>query len=578
MLSKKSISLISFIFICFIITSLLFSPSTSVSKNPPFSISDVPQIITNKPISSSKVTFRTIRTTPLSSFQKLKYLLQEGALKDHRIIVVSNREFVEHNRKNGEIVTKETAGGMAGALDPMLKMVGKKDPDEAIWIAWGSGDADFEVVDKNNKVKVQDKEGNPKYTQKRIHLTKEEVEKYYLGFANEILWPLSHKQLHLVEFKKDYWQAYKKINKRFAQKTAQEIKEPSIVLLQDYHLGLAAKYLKQINPKEVIAQFWHIPWPKWEEFAESLPKNVRTGLLEGLLGNDLLGFHTQAYCNNFIDTVKKEFKHGVEIEGNTILYKGHKTEVLPFPISIDYNKFRNLALSSEANKKADNLFKKIEKNYGISNLEKLTIGLGVDRLDYAKGIVERIKAINKLFNTHPELKEELIFIQINPPSRTGVKAYRDYGEKLKEWVDKTNKKHSTENWKPIISTREYFSHEQLAVLYKRADFLIVSSLADGMNLVSKEYIASQVDKKGMLLLSKFTGAAEELIQENKKAFSIGDPRNIEKFSSLIYKALQIPLQERKERMANMQEYLSKNDIFNWVYQLLKQAAQIESSP
>src|SRR3989344_418218 len=476
--------------------------------------------------------------------ERLKAFVKD-ILKDRTIFMVSNREPYIHTKNAGKISYFFPASGMATAIEPVMEACG------GVWIAHGSGDADRLVVDSNNKIKVPPEE--PKYTLRRIWLTEEEETGYYYGFSNEGLWPLCHIAHNRPTFRKEDWEEYKKVNQKFADAILAEIKNQDrpIVLIQDFHLALVPKMVKLQRPGAVVGVFWHIPWPNPESFSICPWKK---DILDGMLGADLLGFHTQLHCNNFIETVGRELESLINFEQFTVTRNNHISFVTPFPISIAFpNGFEK---SSSQNEKES-----LMKSLGIKTKY---IGLGVDRLDYTKGILERLKAIEIFLNKYPSYQGNVTFIQIAAPSRTKVKKYRDFAVEVEKEEERINNLFKTKGWKPIVLLEKHHNHTQIQKFYRSADFCLVTSLHDGMNLVAKEYVASRYDEKGVLILSQYTGASREL-----KDALIVNPYNGEQTADAIKEALEMKPYEQTKRMRDMRETIKNYNVYRWSAELLK---------
>ncbi len=478
--------------------------------------------------------------------ERLKEFIKD-ILKGRSIFMVSNREPYIHTRNGRQISFYIPASGMATAIEPVMQACG------GTWIAHGSGDADKLVVDKNDRIKVPPDE--PKYTLKRIWLTDKEKAGYYYGFSNEGLWPLCHIAHNRPIFRKEDWEEYVLVNQKFADTILSEIKNQDrpIVLIQDFHLALVPKMVKVQRPGASIGLFWHIPWPNPESFSICPWKKE---ILDGILGADLVGFHTQQYCNNFIETVGHELESLIDFESFTVTRNNHASSVKPFPISIAFPGF------NESNKENDKLeTAKLIKNLGIKTKY---IGLGIDRLDYTKGILERLKAIEIFLTKYPSYHNNFTFIQIAAPSRTKVKKYRDFAVEVEKEVERINSLFKNNKWKPIMLLEKHHSHGEVQKFFKIADFCLVTSLHDGMNLVAKEFVAARDDEKGVLILSQFTGASREL-----KEALIVNPYNAEQTADVIKKALEMKLTEQTKRIRVMREVIKNYNVYRWSAELLK---------
>lgn len=476
--------------------------------------------------------------------QRLKEFIKD-ILKGRTIFMVSNREPYIHTKNGGKISYFFPASGMATAIEPVMQACG------GVWIAHGSGDADKLVVDKNDKIKVPPDE--PKYTLRRVWLTDQEEASYYYGFSNEGLWPLCHIAHNRPIFRKEDWEEYKKVNQKFADSILAEIKNQDrpIVLIQDFHLALVPRLIKLQRPGAVIGIFWHIPWPNPESFSICPWKKE---ILDGMLGADLLGFHTQLHCNNFIETVGRELESLIDFEQFTITRNNHISYIKPFPISIAFpNGFEEKNDQNEKEKLMKSL--RIKTKY---------IGLGIDRLDYTKGILERLKAIEIFLNKYPSYLGNFTFIQIAAPSRTKVKKYRDFAVDVEKEVERINNLFKAKSWKPIVFLAKHHNHTQIQKFYKSTDFCLVTSLHDGMNLVAKEYVASRNDEKGVLILSQYTGASREL-----KDALIVNPYNGEQTADAIKEALEMLPKEQTKRMRDMRAIIKNYNVYRWSAELLK---------
>ncbi len=478
--------------------------------------------------------------------ERLKEFLKD-ILKGRTIFMVSNREPYIHTKDGNQIKYYFPASGMATAIEPVMQACG------GMWIAYGSGDADKLVVDNKDKIKVPPFE--PKYTLKRVWLTQQEEAGYYYGFSNEGLWPLCHIAHNRPIFRKEDWEQYQKVNQKFADAILLEIKNQDrpIILIQDFHLALVPRMVKTQRPGAVIGLFWHIPWPNPESFSICPWKKE---ILDGMLGADLIGFHTQLHCNNFIETVGRELESLIDYEQFTITRNNHTSSIKPFPISI--------AFSNDQNKSEEDDKVEIDKIRKSLDIKTKYIGLGVDRLDYTKGILERLKGIEIFLTKYPQYKTHFTFIQIAAPSRTKIKKYHDFSQDVVKEVDRINTALKVKNWRPIILLQRHHNQEEIQKFYKLADFCLVTSLHDGMNLVAKEFVAARNDEKGVLILSQFTGASREL-----KDALIVNPYNGEQTAESIKQALEMKPTEQAKRMRNMREVVKNNNVFRWSAELLK---------
>ncbi|MGH7587532.1 MAG: alpha,alpha-trehalose-phosphate synthase (UDP-forming) [Gemmatimonadota bacterium] len=479
----------------------------------------------------------------------------QARFPDIGLAVVANRQPYAHERQGGEIVVQRPAGGMALALDPVLRAVG------GIWVAWGDGEADRMVVDEHDRVRVPPED--PSYTIRRIWLTEDEVERYYLGYSNQALWPLCHNILEHVRFRDRFWTTYRDVNLRFAHATLEELDgRDALVWIQDYHLALAPRAIRDVRSDLTLAHFWHIPWPAWETF-RVCPQKVQ--ILEALLANDLIGFHLESFAQNFLDTCVNELEVLVDWNQRTIVHRGRATKVRALPISIDVERFETVAASPETAERME----RIRERFG---LRERKVGIGVDRLDYSKGILERLEALRVFFRDNPEYRGKFTFIQIAVPSRGEIPAYQHLAEKVDARIDALNDDLSTGDWRPIVYIRHTLPQDELAAFYRMADVAIISSVVDGMNLVVKEYIACQGDDAGAVCLSEFAGAADDIDHSIPV-----NPFYTEGFAEDIRTALEMPLEERRRRMEAMKARLRRRTIYTWLAEFLAEAAEARAA-
>jgi trehalose 6-phosphate synthase len=460
---------------------------------------------------------------------------------------------VSHLLRSGEgIRWSRAAGGVTSALDPVMQAC------HGTWVAWGSGNADRETVDTRDRVRVPP--NNPQYTLRRVWLSEPQVRNFYYGFANSALWPLCHLQLERSAFKALHWRHYQEVNEVYAAAAADECDgAPATVWVQDYQLALCPQYLRRRRPDLSIMQFWHIPWPPWEVFRVC---PWRRELIEGLLGNDLLGFHLDQYCKNFLECVEKVLGVSVDLKAGVVEYGGRETWVRSFPISIDYDWWAGLARQRRVARRMAQLRAKPELAFPI-------LGLGVDRLDYTKGIVSRFQAIEHFLERYPEYQGRFCFVQIAVPSRTQIDEYRQVKEQVETLVARINSRFGTDTSKPIHYRYEHLEPHELVVYYRMADFAMVTPHYDGMNLVAKEFVASQIDRKGVLICSEFAGAAAEL----GNALMI-NPYDIESVAEAMKQAIDMPLPERAQRMARLQEQIAEYNIYKWLADIFTELASI----
>lgn len=486
--------------------------------------------------------------------ERLKQFIK-NTLQGKTIIVVSNREPYIHTKIGNKISYYLPASGLVTAIEPVMQACG------GTWVAHGSGDADKLVVDKNDRLQVPP--DDPKYTLKRVWLTPEEEKGYYYGFSNEALYPLCLMAHTRPIFSEEDWEEYKKVNGKFAATVLSEIKNlhKPIILVQDFHLALLPKMIKKARPDAVIGLFWHVPWVSPESFSICPWKKE---LLDGMLGADLIGFHTQLHCNNFIETVGRELESLVDFEQFTVTRGEHLSVVKPFPISIAFSNGIN---PGRKDKDEELTNKKILKNLGV---ETKYIGIGVDRLDYTKGILERLKGIEIFLNRYPSYKGDFTFIQIAAPSKSRIKKYSEFAQAVEKEVERVNSLYKTRSWKPIVLIEKHHSHEEINEFYKLANFCLVTSLHDGMNLVAKEFIAARDDEKGVLILSQFTGASKEL-----KQALIVNPYNGNQTAEAIHTALEMTQSEQTKRMKKLRNSVRNHNIYRWSAEFLKTLVSFE---
>lgn len=461
------------------------------------------------------------------------------------LMPVSSHEPYLHLEEKGEIRCIRPASGVVTALDPVMRACG------GIWVAHGSGPADRKVVDAEGRVPVPPE--SPRYTLKRVWLTEEERDHYY-GFAHEALWPLCHIVYVRPSFREKDWAHYCRVNHLFAEAMREEIAGPTCVWIQDYHFALLPRFLKERRPDVTVGHFWHIPWPSPEVF-RVCPWKVE--LIEGLLANDLLGFQTPVYCDNFLDTAARELEATLDRERSAVTYQGHTTLIRPFPISVDFEGLSRAARSPAVEQEAE----RVRARYALSG--KL-IALGLDRLDYTKGIPERFHAVDRFLQRFPEYSRRFVLLQAGLASASQVPASRGLKGELTLLAAKINRRHGMRGWQPIILIQEHLEDVQIQALYRLADLCLVSSLHDGMNLVAKEYVAARSDGEGVLLLSEFTGAARELTG----ALPI-NPYDLETFALRIREACAMPAEERAQRMARMRDRLAERNIYGWAAEVLE---------
>ncbi|MBI4586513.1 MAG: trehalose-6-phosphate synthase [Planctomycetes bacterium] len=484
--------------------------------------------------------------------QRLKQTLSHN-LEGERIIIVANREPYIHQRdSDGRVTILNPASGLVTALEPVMRAC------SGVWIAHGSGSADRENSDSCGRLRVPP--GEESYLLRRIWLSPEEEKGYYYGFANEGLWPLCHIAHNRPVFRSEDWKHYLAVNQKFADAVCEEASgEDPIILMQDYHFALAPYILRERLPHATIITFWHIPWPNSESFGIC---PWRQELLQGLLGSSIMGFHTRFHCNNFIEAVDRFLESRIDREEIAVIHKKRKTLVRPYPISVEWPNRLISGLPSQVECRAA-VLKELNLN------PDALIGVGVDRLDYTKGIEERFLAIERLLERFPDFRERFTFIQLAAPSRSAIERYRQLDESVQRLADRINSRFAGNNYRPIVLLRAHHGHPIIFRYYRAANLCYVSSLHDGMNLVAKEFVSARDDEKGVLVLSQFTGASRELTEA-----LIVNPYDLEQASEALANALSMPPLEQQDRMRAMRSLLSHFNVYRWAGRMLIDAAQL----
>ena len=476
----------------------------------------------------------------------------DGDLRGQEVIVVSNREPYLHMFQGDGIVVKQPASGLVTALEPIMRACA------GTWIAHGSGTADREVVDRYDRVAVP--VGNPAYQIRRVWLSSAEESGYYYGFSNEGLWPLCHNAHVRPTFRATDWEQYVAVNRKFAAAVVEEANsDDPIVLVQDYHLALLPRYVRELLPNATIITFWHIPWPNPESFSIC---PWREEVLDGLLGSSVLGFHTQFHCNNFLDTVDRLLEARVDRDAFAVTYHGAPTAIKRYPISIDWPPAPEMLAKSVA-----------ECRHAVRRQHQLpdehVIGVGVDRLDYTKGIEERFRAVQRFLELHPEWIGRFSFIQIAAPTRSSIEDYQQYESRVRALAMRINTQFSAALFPPIILRAEHHEPREVYEYYRGSDLCFVSSLHDGMNLVAKEFIAARDDERGALVLSQFTGAARELPEA-----IIVNPYDAEECAAALWQAVTMPPEEQRARMRLMRSLVAEFNVYRWAGRMMVDAAAV----
>jgi len=485
--------------------------------------------------------------------ERLRSLLRTQ-LRGDEIMVVSNREPYLHDRApGGKIVVRRPASGLVTAVEPVVRAC------SGTWIAHGSGTADRDRVDSHDRLRVPP--GAEQFTLRRIWLTPEEEQGYYYGFANEGLWPLCHVAHVRPVFRESDWQAYREVNQRFADAVVAEAhSEDPIVLVQDYHFALLPAMVRARLPLATILTFWHIPWPNPESFGIC---PWRREILEGLLGSTIVGFHTRYHCRNFLETADRYLEARIEYEHSTISFRDAETYIESYPISIEWPRPEEEAgWPSIADCRA-----RVRERLGLEADQVLAVG--VDRFDYTKGIVERLNAVERLFEKHSERIGRFVFVQVAAPTRSSLDEYRAFQQHVERLVERINQRFGYAHYKPAILLAQHHEHDALLELYRAADMCLVTSLHDGMNLVAKEFVAVRDDEQGVLVLSRFAGAARELTEA-----LIVNPYHVEECADAIEIAIEMPPDEQRERMAALRSTVREFNVYRWAGHLLGDASRL----
>ena len=475
-------------------------------------------------------------------------------LHDKPLFVVANREPYIHMQSGKEIETIVPASGVVTAIEPVFVAC------DGTWIAHGSGTADKLTVDAHDHLRVPP--DHPSYTLRRVWLSDEEEKGYYQGFSNEGLWPLCHIAHTRPTFRPEDWAHYQAVNRKFADAVLQEMEgiDTPILLAQDYHFALLPRMVKEARPDARIAIFWHIPWPNPEVFGIC---PWQRGLVDGLLGADLIGFHTQTHCNNFLETVDRALEALTEWDRFAVNRKGHVTLVRPYPISVA---FPDSGAEQRAWKSSGEERAALLQELGA---EATLLGIGVDRVDYTKGILERFRGIERFLEVYPEYQNRFSFVQIGAPSRTHIPRYQQFLDEVTAEAERINARFQNGKWKPILLLRKHHSHQEIARFYRAASVCLVTSLHDGMNLVAKEFIASRDDERGVLILSTFAGAALELTD----ALQV-NPYDVQQLAAAIHRSLEMPEEEQATRMQHMRKTVREHNVFRWAASLLSDLTEI----
>lgn len=491
-----------------------------------------------------------MRAGPWSS-ERLRATLKQH-LQGERVIVLANREPYVHERVGDDIRVLHPASGLVTALEPVMRAC------SGVWVAHGAGSADRETADAKGHVRVPP--GEESYVVRRVWLSEEEEAGYYYGFSNEGLWPLCHVAHNRPVFRSEDWAHYVAVNRKFADAVCQEVdSDDPIILVQDYHFALAPKMIRERLPRATILTFWHIPWPHAERMGIC---PWREELIAGLLGSSIVGFHTQQHCNNFIDSVDAFVESRIDREMQAIVQHPRKTLVRPYPISIEWpvHWLKDVPSVGECRRA-------VREELGLR--ADTLLGVGVDRLDYTKGIEERLLAVDALLAQSPEFRGRFVFVQLAAPSRTKIERYRELNERIEALADEINRKWGDGSYQPIVLKRSHHEPTTVFRYFRAAELCYVSSLHDGMNLVAKEFVAAREDEQGVLVLSQFTGAARDLTEA-----LIVNPYDLSEAGEALAAALRMPAAEQQERMHSMRRVVSEFNVYRWAGRMLIDAAEV----
>jgi trehalose 6-phosphate synthase len=484
--------------------------------------------------------------------ERLKQTLNHY-LRGERVMIVANREpYLHQHRADGSIVAVHPASGLVTALEPIMRAC------SGVWIGHGSGSADRETADKDGRVRVPP--GEETYVIRRVWLTKEEEQGYYYGFSNEGLWPLCHNAHARPIFRSEDWERYKEVNAKFVDAVCAEVdREDPVVLVQDYHFALVPRLLRERLPRATIIMFWHIPWPNSERLG-ICPWG--TELLEGMLGASIVGFHTRFDCNNFVDCVDRFLEARIDREQNAVVQQGRSTLVRPYPISVEWPVQWMRTVPPVAECRAA-----VIEELGLPR--DALIGVGVDRLDYTKGVEERLLAVERLLERFPVYRGRFTFVQLAAPSRTEIPRYKELNDTVEALAERINTRFGKDAYRPIVMLRSHHQPPTVFKYYRSADVCYVSSLHDGMNLVAKEFVAARDDERGVLVLSQFTGAARELSEA-----LVVNPYDMDEASSALAAALSMSPMEQRDRMRAMRAFVAEFNVYRWAGRMLVDAGRL----
>jgi trehalose 6-phosphate synthase len=484
--------------------------------------------------------------------QRLKLTLTRH-LHGEKVVIVANREpYIHERQSDGSIAVRHPASGLVTALEPVMHAC------SGVWVAHGSGSADQEVTDRSGHIPVPP--GEESYLLRRLWLSQEEEQGYYYGFSNEGLWPLCHVAHARPVFRTEDWRYYREVNQRFADAACEEVdSDDPIILVQDYHFALVPRLIRERLPQATVLMFWHIPWPNSERFGIC---PWRKEILDGMLGNSILGFHTQFHCNNFMECVDRFLECRIDREKNAVIQHSRATLVRSYPISLEWP-VHWLKTAPTPEQCRASIFAEL----GLKS--DALLGVGVDRLDYTKGVEERFLAVERLLEQHPEFRGRFTFVQLAAPSRTLIERYRQLNESVEQVAGRINERFGHGSYRPIILHRAHHEPPTVFQYYRAADLCYVSSLHDGMNLVAKEFVAAREDERGVLILSQFTGAARELTEA-----LVVNPYDTDEASAALATALIMSPEEQRERMRSMRAFLAEFNVYRWAGRMLEDAARL----
>lgn len=468
-------------------------------------------------------------------------------LEDHPggLVVVTNREpYIDEKTSQG-IRRLQSAGGVVSALDPLLRKSG------GAWVAWGSGSADRETAPHGIRMVPP---SQPKYPLHRVFLSPEEILGYYNRYSNQGLWPLSHMLIERAQFSREAFQQYRRVNQKFSRRVAQMAPPNGLVFSHDYHLALFPRLLREQRSDVAIAHFWHIPWPPFTLF-RLCPQHQE--ITRGLLGADILGFQTPQDVDNFMTAVERGLKVPVDRTQGVIQLGTHRITVRDYPISVDITAIEEMVKTPRIQRWTEGIRKRTRKHH-------VSLAISVDRADYTKGLLPRLEAIDRFFSRYPEHQRRMTFLQVVVPTRTEVREYRRlYGEVM-DASRQLNAKYGDETWTPLVHIRRSIDRPRLMGLFRAADFALVSSLFDGMNLVAKEFVSAQIDNQGVLLLSDMAGAAQEL----DEAFHF-NPLDPDEVAEQLHRAALTAPEDRARRIQAMRQHIHHHTIYDWIAHIVE---------